>query len=121
MKKVTENTIENWFIRQNPLRLDSHLLRLKKLKSIRAPGVVVNSLNEKIEEIRKQIEFGTSPSIRGMDQFGNLIYDDVERKTGRGGNKYFSFLVEKRIVNFFPSGKYGAFISEQQKGEKDEN
>ena len=115
MKNKSEYSIKKWFINRNPQRLKSQLSCLEKLKSIRAPEVIIQSRTKNINIIKEEIKTKSLPPIKGLSEFKDLIYDSVEIKTGKGGKKYFSFIVQERIINFFPHGKYGAFINEYRK------
>lgn len=85
--------------------------RHKKLKDIKAPKIIIDNLEDYIKDIKS----GTT-KIKGADEFGDLEYDTVEGKTGRGGKSFVQFVLkDSRIINYFPYAKYGPFIAPHNK------
>jgi hypothetical protein len=104
------NTIRQSIARNSLIEAKS---RLARLESSGAPKQVIEGARQNMEALEAGFVF-----VAHIDDFGDLEYTSVEVKTGRMGSRFISFTTAQGIINYFPNGKYGAFISKQQeKGE----
>jgi hypothetical protein len=69
-----------------------------------------------MEKSAKDVFTWKNKDVKGIEEFGDEIYAGVEYKKGNGGSPYTQYtLKDGRIVNFFPTAKYGPFFSEYTK------
>lgn len=76
--------------------------RLEKLKEMGAPGVMITSLEQNIEELKNGVL-----KIGGDVDVLDEEFIDREFKTGNGGKQYICI---NGSVNFFPNARYGMYI-----------
>jgi hypothetical protein len=81
--------------------------RLEKLKSLRAPFVLV----EAVEREQARWKEGTV-KINGEQTLLDVEFESVETRTGNGGKKYLQF---NGSINFFPEARHGLFIAKKVK------
>jgi len=89
--------------------------RLEQLEKMTAPSVMTEAMRRNIEEMERPGAAGKMG--RDLDGCSQFIWLTCQRRTGRGGKVFFHFETDECApVNFFPSGKYGPFVSFEKKG-----
>jgi hypothetical protein len=78
-------------------------IRLSKLSKIGAPEIIIENLKKKIENPESDFKVGGSKELLEVE------YSNHEVLTGKGGKIHL--LINGYIV-YFPSAKYGRFITE---------
>jgi hypothetical protein len=99
-------------IRQSIIRnsLISARSRLIKLEAMNASKPLIEGTLHLIAALERG-----ELQVAHIEDYGSLEYSAVEVKIGRMGKQYISFTTEQGIINYFPSGKFGAFVSPEKK------
>jgi len=87
-------------------RLKGTEQRLQKLIEMDAPEIMIKAHREMLTNLQNGII-----KVAHLEEYGDLEFSKLEVKTGRGGKKFGTYVVETGIVYFFPEGKYGPFCS----------
>lgn len=78
--------------------------RCEKIIEIGGPVIIIKNLNIEIENLRNGIL-----KVKDKENLLDLEFIDIKWKKGRGGVPYATF--NNGSINYFPSGRYGAFIT----------
>jgi len=79
--------------------------RLKKLKAINAPKVIISNLEKQLQDYKQVVN-----KIKSIDKFGKLKVKTYKIKKGRGGKLFFEIVTQNGIIYYFPEGKFGPFL-----------
>jgi hypothetical protein len=86
-------------------KLKNHVTRFWKLRSIKAPRIILKGELSIIRRLQKN-----ELKIRGIDEFGSCELVKDELVTGRSGKKHRKiWLADGRIIGVF-NGNYNNFI-----------
>jgi len=99
---INEKTVKDIII---AAELNASSDRVKKLKSIDAPKIMITNLEKKINNLKKGLF-----KAKGLEDLGSFKVNKHNVRKGRGGKQFFEFDTKEGIVYYFPLGQYGPFL-----------
>ena len=105
MATVAEHLAEN--LTHNLLK------RLKGLKEIKAPDIMISQLEQNLEVLQHNDALTAVSLLVACKDLEILSAEFIssEARTGKGGKSYGAYETSVGQVNYFPFGKFGRFIA----------
>ena len=101
------STIHQWIQEDfKPMVIGARMKRAEKLRNSNASEILIESVESSAAYLKEN-----ELSYTDKDHLGGCTIRKVEQKKGNDGVIYFQFTTAKGIINFFPSAKFGPFLS----------
>lgn len=109
-------TLQTWLDEYFTIgRVASAEARLAKLIAMDAPEIII--ANERVLATAKHWQ-GYADRLIEKAKLADLANIELDaepiRATGNGGKVFYKLTIAGQLVNFFPEGKFGAFLAKQQ-------
>ena len=85
--------------------------RLQKLIGIRAPEVIIQSLQAQVDS--------KTVIAKNIDKYGDIEASSVVYKKGRGGKVYAIFSTKIGDIYYFPNARFKPFLTQMKDKEKE--
>ena len=86
--------------------IQNETIRYGRLCEIKAPSVILDNILMQIEDAKNDVL-----AISDKENLLMLEFTSRELKTGQGGKQYVQYQTADCVVNYFPNGRFGRFIT----------